>query len=89
MGIVSEPPGTVPEHSAADLLAFDPSLVGDSPRVFHRAIASNLHRKMWGQSPARCGDSPRVSPIFLLPNSGQKSVFLHNESLVARLNGLA
>jgi hypothetical protein len=47
----SEPPGTVPEHSAADLLAFDPSLVGDSPRVFHRAIASNLHRKMWGQSP--------------------------------------
>jgi hypothetical protein len=38
---------------------------------------------------ARCGDSPRVSPIFLLPNSGQKSVFLHNESLVARLNGLA
>jgi len=51
MGIVSEPPGTVPEHSAADLLAFDPSLVGDSPRVFHRAIASNLHRKMWGQSP--------------------------------------
>jgi hypothetical protein len=44
-------PGTVPEHSASHLLAFDPSLVGDSPRVFHRAIASNLHRKMWGQSP--------------------------------------